>query len=130
MEWIFKKPVATLCIYLNLTLRNNNWTELASTASCNGVHVSTCGHYVHHKCMEDYLRTVGRSSTSYENVIQNGFQCPMCRSQSNFILPVDFNDKINIRLVSNEKFYYSFFYSWLNQIKNIIGNYSIMKLRF
>jgi len=70
---------------------------IASETCCHGVHISTCGHYVHHKCMEDYLRSVGNGNTSYENVIQNGFQCPMCRSQSNFILPVDFDDKINMR---------------------------------
>jgi E3 ubiquitin-protein ligase UBR1 len=61
-----------------------------------GCHLSVCGHYMHETCMEEYSdHTRTRHSHQLnrnqpENILRYEYMCPLCKSVSNFILPIDF----------------------------------------
>jgi E3 ubiquitin-protein ligase UBR1 len=61
-----------------------------------GCYISVCGHYMHESCMEQYSdHTRIRHSHQLhrnqpENVVRYEYMCPLCKSVSNFILPIDF----------------------------------------
>jgi hypothetical protein len=63
---------------------------------CDGIHVSSCGHAVHHECLDRYLSSLRQRYNSriiFEGVHivdpdQGEFLCPVCRRLANSVLPV------------------------------------------
>ena len=83
----------------NLADRSCNGQVLDSYPAVNmrlGSYISVCGHYMHESCMDQYSdHTRARHSHQLqrnqpENVIRYEYMCPLCKSISNFILPIDF----------------------------------------
>lgn len=64
--------------------------------NCDGIHVSSCGHAVHHECLDRYLSSLRQRYNNriiFEGVHivdpdQGEFLCPVCRRLANSVLPV------------------------------------------
>ncbi|XP_074582392.1 E3 ubiquitin-protein ligase PRT6 [Curcuma longa] len=62
---------------------------------CDGIHISSCGHAVHHECHDRYLsslkqrynRRLGFEGIHVVNPDMGELLCPVCRSFANSILP-------------------------------------------
>ena len=85
--------------YADLTERSYDAQKLDSHPPQSmrlGCYVSGCGHYMHESCMEQYSdHTRSRHSHQInrnqpENIVRYEYMCPLCKSISNFILPIDF----------------------------------------
>ncbi|XP_065349343.1 E3 ubiquitin-protein ligase Ubr3 [Cloeon dipterum] len=55
-----------------------------------GVHVLTCGHHIHVKCLREYLDSLKASTNKPTNLnIEKGeFACPLCRQLCNTVVPL------------------------------------------
>lgn len=63
---------------------DESWSLTNNNSFDTGVYVQSCGHYVHLKCIEAYLRSLPSSSSQQ----QGEFLCPVCRQLSNSVLPL------------------------------------------
>ncbi|KAF5200062.1 E3 ubiquitin-protein ligase [Thalictrum thalictroides] len=63
--------------------------------NCDGIHISSCGHAVHHECRgryitslrERYNRRIGFEGGHVVDPDQEEFLCPVCRRIANSVLP-------------------------------------------
>lgn len=68
---------------------DESWSLTNNNSFDTGVYVQSCGHYVHLKCHEAYLRSLSSSSSQrQQNLEQGEFLCPVCRQLSNSVLPL------------------------------------------
>jgi len=97
---------------------------LTQTSEQKGIHISTCGHYVHQKCHDDYINTVRSAErVSYSDVMQIGFSCPICRQTSNFILPIELEHVTNMWGVETELVVKRIYSALYNQMPAYPTNY-------
>jgi len=67
--------------------------------SQGGIYISSCGHMMHSKCLENYMDTIARDQQAHSgrnysvNVKHNEFLCPFCKNICNVLLPVVWKDK-------------------------------------
>lgn len=72
---------------------DESWCLTNNTSAESGVHVQSCGHYVHLSCHQAYLSSLCQSQR-HQNlnvnvfVERNEFLCPVCRQMSNSVLPL------------------------------------------
>ncbi|MCL7042952.1 hypothetical protein MKW94_019196, partial [Papaver nudicaule] len=74
-------------------------------ADTDGIHISSCGHAVHHECRSRYLsslreRYIRRIIFEGGHVVdpdQGEFLCPLCRRLANSVLPAVSNNFSNLR---------------------------------
>lgn len=65
-----------------------------------GVHIQSCGHYLHLDCHCSYMQSLKASRLRNRNNSDNGeFSCPLCRQMANSVLPInpDLNKKTNLK---------------------------------
>ena len=111
----FKRPSIKLdCMQeWNLEYDSNKKDDSPNTSiresfdSVQGVHTSkfvsgrnenesvmtTCGHIMHHDCLNDYLRTIRNrrvpiNSNPPESMFGRGYLCPLCKTIGNCLLPI------------------------------------------
>lgn len=54
-----------------------------------GVHVATCGHHLHLRCLHAYLRALAAPQRPHNLHVERGeFLCPVCRQLANCVLPL------------------------------------------
>ncbi|CAG0912404.1 unnamed protein product [Notodromas monacha] len=54
----------------------------------NGVHIQTCGHYLHIDCQEAYLKSLTGQRGNLIEFTHGEFICPLCRQFANMVLPI------------------------------------------
>ncbi|PIK49589.1 putative E3 ubiquitin-protein ligase UBR3 [Apostichopus japonicus] len=54
-----------------------------------GIHIQTCGHYVHIKCLKSFTESIGAHDLQARHLQVNAgeYECPICRQLANTILP-------------------------------------------
>jgi E3 ubiquitin-protein ligase UBR3 len=66
-----------------------SWQKSLSIGWEGGVHVQSCGHYLHLACHKSYLLSLrSQSQASRSGLEQGDFSCPLCRQMANSVLPV------------------------------------------
>lgn len=74
---------------LSFKFGEESWFLTNNTSHETGVHVQSCGHYVHLSCHEAYLNSLYTSQRHQNlNVERGEFLCPVCRQLSNSVLPL------------------------------------------
>lgn len=74
---------------LTFNFGEESWFLTNNTSPDSGVHVQSCGHYVHLSCHEAYLSSLYTSQRHQNlNVERGEFLCPVCRQMSNSVLPL------------------------------------------
>lgn len=74
---------------LSFKYGEESWFLTNNTSPDSGVHVQSCGHYVHLSCHEAYLSSLYNSQRHQNlNVERGEFLCPVCRQMSNSVLPL------------------------------------------
>lgn len=74
---------------LTYNFGEESWFLSNNTSPDSGVHVQSCGHYVHLSCHEAYLSSLYTSQRHQNlNVERGEFLCPVCRQMSNSVLPL------------------------------------------
>ena len=77
---------------LDRTFSNLSWLNSISIGWEGGIHVASCGHYLHLDCHKSYMTSLKNTSTmnsSTRQGLENGeFSCPLCRQLANSVLPI------------------------------------------
>ncbi|KAL7748204.1 E3 ubiquitin-protein ligase ubr1 [Sorochytrium milnesiophthora] len=66
--------------------------------SYEGIHMSSCGHLIHHDCMAVYLRNLRikhdaqRTRNHPEDLLRREFMCPLCKGLRNVVVPIAWAD--------------------------------------
>ncbi|RWS04809.1 E3 ubiquitin-protein ligase UBR3-like protein [Dinothrombium tinctorium] len=69
-----------------------SWLNAVNIGWVGGVHVQSCGHYIHLDCHKSYLQSLRDASQQSHNrhgAEQGEFSCPLCRQMANTVLPVN-----------------------------------------
>lgn len=76
----------------------------------NAVVVNTCGHLIHYRCHERYMDSVRQNSMRFILNAQNGinFLCPLCKQQSNVVVPALATEKMTVPLTGDGVLYDTF----------------------
>ena len=91
-----QKERSTLASYMDFKVdeftKNFNpvsWQKSLSIGWEGGVHVQSCGHYLHLDCHKSYVQSLRNQSQSSRSGLEQGdFACPLCRQMANSVLPV------------------------------------------
>ena len=65
-----------------------SWLNALSIGWEGGVHVQTCGHFIHLDCHKSYMLSL-RTQGSRHSLDQNEYSCPFCRQMANSVLPIN-----------------------------------------
>ena len=65
-----------------------SWQKSLSIGWEGGVHVQSCGHYLHLSCHKSYSNSLRTSQTHRQSSEQGEFACPLCRQLANSVLPL------------------------------------------
>ncbi|KAL8129744.1 hypothetical protein V2J09_018899 [Rumex salicifolius] len=100
-----KKEPAEFSFALNSGVHNEPTVKVESydgfgPTSCDGIHLSSCGHAVHQRCLDRYLSSLierhnRRMIFEGGHIVdpdQGEFLCPVCRRLVNSVLPADPRD--------------------------------------
>jgi len=63
---------------------NNGWE--------GGIHIQSCGHYIHLDCHKNYIQSLRDAALQNRNrntPIPSDFSCPLCRQMANSVLPLN-----------------------------------------
>lgn len=72
---------------------SNSWLNSISIGWVGGVHVQSCGHYLHVDCHKSYMLSL-RGVQQVQNrfgIEQGEYSCPLCRQLANSVLPINPN---------------------------------------
>ncbi|XP_047991395.1 E3 ubiquitin-protein ligase Ubr3 [Leguminivora glycinivorella] len=65
------------------------WLLSVSVGLEGGVHVASCGHHLHVRCLTAYLRSLAAPARPHNLHVAGGeFLCPVCRQLANSVLPL------------------------------------------
>lgn len=67
---------------------SNSWLNSLNIGWEGGVHVQTCGHYLHLDCHKSYMNSL-RGQGSRHGLDQGEYACPLCRQMANSVLPIN-----------------------------------------
>ncbi|GIY07185.1 e3 ubiquitin-protein ligase ubr3 [Caerostris darwini] len=89
MSSVVKNKIELLERYFN----SQNWPMVMNIGWEGGVHVQTCGHYLHIDCHKAYilsLKNQNQLSSRLQNLaVEHGeYYCPLCRQLSNSVIPL------------------------------------------
>ena len=73
----------------------SSWLNAINIGWEGGVHIQSCGHYLHLDCHQSYMQSL-KNGNRHRNRPQpegNDFFCPLCRQSANSVLPI--NPSIN-----------------------------------
>ncbi|XP_073956496.1 LOW QUALITY PROTEIN: E3 ubiquitin-protein ligase Ubr3-like [Choristoneura fumiferana] len=66
-----------------------SWLLSVSVGLEGGVHVASCGHHLHLRCLHAYLRSLAAPARPHNLHVAGGeFLCPVCRQLANSVLPL------------------------------------------
>lgn len=66
-----------------------SWLTSVSVGWEGGVHVASCAHQVHLRCLHAYLRALAAPARPHNLHVERGeFLCPVCRQLANCVLPL------------------------------------------
>ncbi|XP_060803567.1 E3 ubiquitin-protein ligase Ubr3 [Amyelois transitella] len=66
-----------------------SWLMSVSVGWEGGVHVQSCGHHLHLRCLQLYLRSLAAPQRPHNLHVERGeFLCPVCRQLANTVLPL------------------------------------------
>ncbi|PZC73895.1 hypothetical protein B5X24_HaOG208690 [Helicoverpa armigera] len=66
-----------------------SWLVSVSVGWEGGVHVQSCGHHLHLRCLHAYLRALQAPQRPHNLHVERGeFLCPVCRQLANCVLPL------------------------------------------
>ncbi|CAB3261049.1 unnamed protein product [Arctia plantaginis] len=66
-----------------------SWLVSVSVGWEGGVHVASCGHHLHLRCLHAYLRALAAPQRPHNLHVERGeFLCPVCRQLANCVLPL------------------------------------------
>lgn len=66
----------------------SSWQNSLSIGWMGGVHVQSCGHYLHLDCHKAYITSLRSQQNNRQGLEQGEFACPLCRQMANSVLPV------------------------------------------
>ncbi|KAI5639121.1 E3 ubiquitin-protein ligase Ubr3 [Phthorimaea operculella] len=67
----------------------DSWLTSVSVGWEGGVHVQSCGHHLHLRCLQSYLRSLAAPTRPHNLHVERGeFLCPVCRQLANSVLPL------------------------------------------
>jgi E3 ubiquitin-protein ligase UBR3 len=69
----------------------NSWLNSFNIGWVGGVHVQSCGHYLHIDCHKSYMQSL-RGVQQVQNrygIEQGEYSCPLCRQLANSVLPIN-----------------------------------------
>ena len=69
----------------------NSWLNSINIGWVGGVHVQSCGHYLHIDCHKSYMQSL-RGVQQVQNrygIEQGEYSCPLCRQMANSVLPIN-----------------------------------------
>ena len=85
---------------LDSNFNKSSWFNSINIGWEGGVHIQSCGHYLHLDCHCSYMQSLKASRLRNRNNSDNGeFSCPLCRQMGNSVLPInpDLNKKTNLK---------------------------------
>lgn len=85
---------------LDRNFNKSSWFNAINIGWEGGVHIQSCGHYLHLDCHCSYMQSLKASRLRNRNSSDNGeFSCPLCRQMANSVLPInpDLNKKTNLK---------------------------------
>lgn len=65
-----------------------SWQKSLSIGWEGGVHVQSCGHYLHLLCHKSYIASLRNTQTHRQSSEQGEFACPLCRQLANSVVPL------------------------------------------
>ncbi|XP_053609787.1 E3 ubiquitin-protein ligase Ubr3 [Plodia interpunctella] len=78
-----------LSIDLHDHFDKESWLMSVSVGWEGGVHVQSCGHHLHLRCLQLYLRSLAAPQRPHNLHVERGeFLCPVCRQLANTVLPL------------------------------------------
>lgn len=86
---------------LDANFNKSSWFNAINIGWEGGVHIQSCGHYLHLDCHCSYMQSLKASRMRGRNSSNdNGeFSCPLCRQMGNSVLPInpDINRRTNLK---------------------------------
>ncbi|XP_076360822.1 ubr3 ubiquitin ligase isoform X3 [Tachypleus tridentatus] len=68
---------------------NKSWQASVNIGWEGGVHVQSCGHYLHIVCHQSYTESLRQSQRHQNLAVEQGeYSCPLCRQLANSVLPI------------------------------------------
>ncbi|KAI1295762.1 E3 ubiquitin-protein ligase UBR3 [Halotydeus destructor] len=86
-RWTLAKYMEKKIDYLSIEFPSS-WFNALSIGWEGGVHVQTCGHYLHLDCHKSYLKSLRTTHGTRHGLEQGEYACPLCRQMANSVLPV------------------------------------------
>lgn len=71
----------------------SSWLNSLNIGWTGGVHVQSCGHYLHIDCQKSYIQSLRGGQQNRFGTDQAEYLCPLCRQLANSVLPL--NPKMN-----------------------------------
>lgn len=66
----------------------SSWLDSINIGAEGGVHVQSCGHYLHIECHQSYIKSLDQTDRLRSRSDSDEFLCPVCRQLANSVLPV------------------------------------------
>lgn len=66
----------------------SSWLDSINIGAEGGVHVQSCGHYLHIECHQSYIRSLDQEDRLRARNDTDEFLCPVCRQLANSVLPI------------------------------------------
>ncbi|CAN7998531.1 unnamed protein product [Ixodes pacificus] len=68
---------------------DHSWSQSVNIGWEGGVHVQSCGHYIHVDCHKSYMLSQKQSQRLQTVAVERGeYWCPLCRQLANSVLPL------------------------------------------
>lgn len=66
----------------------SSWLDSINIGAEGGVHVQSCGHFLHIQCHQSYIKSLDQTDRLRSRSDSDEFLCPVCRQLANSVLPV------------------------------------------
>lgn len=66
----------------------SSWLDSINIGAEGGVHVQSCGHYLHIECHQSYIKSLDQEDRVRSRSDSDEFLCPVCRQLANSVLPI------------------------------------------
>jgi len=66
----------------------SSWLDSINIGAEGGVHVQSCGHYLHIECYQSYIKSLDQEDRLRSRADSDEFLCPVCRQLANSVLPI------------------------------------------